>query len=697
MGFLSGSSHTKVTIYSGLQVQSTSSALPIPIIWGRNLLAPNVLWYNNFKRHNHQRGKGGFFATGNATTYTADVIMGICEGPVAEIGNVWQGSPSPTTLAKLKLSFFNGATPQSSWSYLATTYPSQALSYNGTCYVCAANFKLGPSASIPSNNFEIYGVLQGTGFNGIDADPAQIIYDFLTNSQYGVGFPAASISGAALYGNNSSSFQAFCFAAGIAFSPVLIMREKASSILDRWLRLANATAVWSDGLLKIVPFADSSLSANGWTFAPNLTPIYSLTDEDFLYTEGEDPVKITRADPYSAPNWQAIEIQSRADQYNTGPITAFDQAAIDRFGRRVGPAVTAHEICDLDVAQTVAQLVMQRALYVRNTYQFKLSWEFCLLEPMDLVQINDAAIGVDAVTVRITDIEEDDSGLLTVTAEELPHGVDTSVVYPIQPKISTMPDGISAPNGVNPPLIIEPPPQLTNNALELWFGISPQSGDPRWGGCVIYMSRDGATYEELGAVTDSAQQGVLPTSLPSYAGANPDDADSLAVDLTESMGTLSSWSSAQAAAGDSICYVGGEYLSYENATLTAAGKYDLTGLYRGQAGIASVTSSAGAPFCLLDSAIFKWSVSSDDIGQTLYFKFDSFNTFLSGFQDLGTLPVFSYTVQGTGKLGPVASQLALGVSMDFGHVANDVASEMDDYGSVSSQIVSVIDLGNCTS
>ena len=60
----------------------------------------------------------------------------------------------------------------------------------------------------------------GTGVNGIDADPALVIQDFLTNAQYGCGFDPASIDGGSLF-TNPDSFQAYCRAMGYAFSPAL--------------------------------------------------------------------------------------------------------------------------------------------------------------------------------------------------------------------------------------------------------------------------------------------------------------------------------------------------------------------------------------------------------------------------------------------------------------------------------------------
>ncbi|WP_294538110.1 phage tail protein [uncultured Rhodoblastus sp.] len=710
MGFLrAGNSNTQITKYSGLQVQTTSSSVPVPIIYGANILAPNCFWYQNFKAHpQHAGGKGGGKGGGRggggsttSYTYSCSIMMGIGEGPIAGIGKIWQTSTMVVDLAALGLSLFAGYSPQSVWPYLSGAFPAQALTYPGVAYVSNSNYDLGASASVGDNNFEVFGILYGAGVNGQDADPALVISDFLTNPQYGVGFPAASIDATSLFANSGdSSYQTYCWANYLAISPVLNMQETASSILTRWLQLTNATAVWSGGLLKIIPYGDGEVTGGSASFqktwTPNLTTAYDLTDEDYLHTDGEDPVRIMRSDPYLAHNQQAIEIQARSDSYNTGPIVAFDQAAINSYGLRIGSTITAHEICDLQVAQTSVQLILQRGLYIRNTFIFKLSMEFCLLDPMDLVTLTDPALGLNKTIVRIVEIEEDSDGAITVTAEEFPQGVATAALYPTQIKSNGVPDSSIAPQPVNTPIILEPPPLLTGNVPQLWLGASGRNGDPNWGGCVVWASLDGNSYAEIARIGSSARQGIASSTLPANSGANPDSFDTLAVDLTASGGALSSTSPASAAAGVTLCYVDGEYSSYTTATLTAANKYSLTGLYRGLAGSGASAHAAGATFCLLDSAILKYDVAASQIGRTIYLKFQSFNIFGSGVQDLSTCAAYPYTIQGTGANGPVAAALAVGASMDYGLVNASVA-EADDFGGLSSPVTVIIDLGTTAS
>jgi hypothetical protein len=250
--------------YTGLQLQTSAATLPIPVCYGQQKLAPNVVFYSNFRTQSVKSGgKGGLFGGGTTTgyDYTADVILALCEGPISAINYVWRDQ-STFTLAGLGLSLFQGTTPQAVWSYLAVKYPTEALAYQGTAYVSAANYQLGSSADIGNHNFEVVGALAGTGVNGIDADPAQVIYDFLTNAQYGAGFDPASINLTTLYGaGGDASLQTYCKAMEIAVSPLLSSPEQASSTLSRWLQLLNCAAVWSGGELKFIPYGDVPISS----------------------------------------------------------------------------------------------------------------------------------------------------------------------------------------------------------------------------------------------------------------------------------------------------------------------------------------------------------------------------------------------------------------------------------------------------
>jgi hypothetical protein len=715
--FGGGSAQSTTPDYTGLQIQTAVNTLPIPVVWGLSKLAPNVIWYDDFQTHGGSSGgKGGLFGGASTEyTYSASVIMALCEGPIAGINQIWKGQ-SIYTLSGLGLSLFNGSTPQSPWSYLEAAYPAQALAYQATAYVAAENYDLSDSATLDNHNFEVqglrygsgYGQLQynssdatgsGSGYGFVDADPALVVEDFLTNAQFGVGFPSGSIDATTLFsptGGNDASYQTYCRANGLALSPALVDQEQASSILARWLQLTNTAAVWSGGLLRFIPYGDSAITGNGITFSPDITPIYDLGDDDYKIESNEDPLQVSRSDPYEAYNVWRLEIAERDNAYNLTTVESRDQNAIELYGMRIAPVVTAHEICDQNVALISGQLILQRAVYIRNTYKFRLSWEYCLLDPMDLVTVSDVILGLSNAPIRITEIEEDENGFLSVTAEEFPLGAATATRYATQPVSNNPINRNVGTDSVNAPVIIEPPSALVGGTPQIWLAVSGGGGgvaDPNWGGAEVWLSLDGTTYSQIGTVNAPARQGVLTAALASYSGLNPDTSDAIAVDLAESGGALASGSALDAQLGNTLCVVGSELVSYQTATLTSANCYALTTLYRGLYGTAVGSHASGAPFARLDLAIFEYDLPPQYVGKTLYLKFQSFNVFGGGLQALSSCTAYTYTPTGAAVDHPVAQAILLsGGSWDFGLVTTTAATG-DDFGSLALAVECDLDFG----
>jgi hypothetical protein len=296
--------------------------------------------------------------------------------------------------------------------------------------------------------------------------------------------------------------------------------------------------------------------------------------------------------------------------------------------------------------------------------------------------------------VRIVSVEEDDKGLLTITAEELTVGVSSAALYPNSGPSGFLPNQGVAADPVNTPLIYEPPPTATGNAAQIWVGASGGAGgvaDPNWGGANIWLSLDNVTYSQIATATQPVRQGFLTAALPSASGW--DATDTLSVNLSESGGALSGTSAAGAGQGATLSLVDSELLAYESATLTGANAYNLTGLQRGLDGTPPGAHATGAAFTRLDTAIVKYDLPTGYVGQTLYLKFQSFNIFGAGLQSLATCTAYTYTPTGDGSLGPVARTLAAGTSLDYGSVEG-IVSETDDFGDLTSPYVTTIDLGN---
>jgi hypothetical protein len=601
--------------------------------------------------------------------------------------------------------------------------------------------QLGSSPVLPSIQFEVTGFLAGTAgptYAG-DARPDQIIVDFLTNSRYGAGFPAAYLDSA----GSIADFGTYCQAALLGMGLVMDRCQAASRWLDEITKLCNAAVVWTGTLLKIIPYGTGALSQNGATWTPNLSWIAALTDDDFLPFEhssdgrpvenGTDPVQFDFTDPQSLHNWLPVEYYDAVNYYNPQISPTFDQGSIDQFGLKLKPSLVAHEFTNPVSAGLSGFLQLERELQIRTRPKFKLGWQHCLLEPMDIVLVTDSGAGFNQQPFRITGYEEDDNGDLSFDAEEIPGIVSGNQITPYYPNARSHnrsnsaggpPAYLTPPGGANIPVVFEPPAGLTGGQYQVWMiasggltklttnaatssgtvlrfaavpaaivagcavedltasGVIPAgttvasttattvtltaavtgagvgSGDqiafysPNWGGCEVWISSDNNTYALAGTIFRGGRQGVLTAALPSSG--DPDTTDTLAVDMAMSGGQLLSGTQADADTAITLCYCDGELISYETATLTAPYRYNLTYLRRGLYGTPISAHSAGASFArfgLNDPYLFKYTYPASLVGQSIYVKLQSFNTFGQELANLSAIVPTQYTLTGNGKAG----------------------------------------------
>ena len=643
-----------------LQVQQSSQGLTLPVVYGRARVAGNLIWYGDFttietKTTTRQGGKGGGGVKQEDISYTyeAAVMMALCEGEIKGIGRIWRDKEKFESLSQLRLNLAKGGDEQPTWTHLQQPkHQAQAINYSGTAYIYSPNYELTKSAQIYQHNFEVIGKM-GYSSSIPDANPSEIIRDMLTNQNYGCGFPAENLG-------DTSVYSTYCRAAGIFLSPVYSEQTEAQQNISELLEQTNSAAVFSQGRLKIVPYGDVKLSGNGAAYVPNLTPVYDFTDDDFIVSGAEDPLKVERKTNADAYNQIQVEYLDRANDYNIAVAEVKDQANIEQYGLRPKDAVKMHGICDAKVANHVAQLLLQRALYVRNEYEFKLGWKYCLLEPMDLVTLTDEGLGLDKTPVRIIEIEEDEEGVLTVKAEDFPMGAATATAYPTQPSLGYSADYNKSPGNAHAPVVFEAPLQLTGGEPQIWLATA---GGDMWGGAEVWISTDGDSYTRIGATNKKARFGSL--SAPLASGAVFDRANTLNVEI--SAGQMTGGTEQDSRDLLTLCYVDGEFLAYETAELKGVGRYTLGNLTRGAYGSTIDRHNAGGQFVRIDEAMFKYAVPANWVGRTIWVKLVSFNVFGSGVQELAEVPAYSYTIKGA-PLGQIQN-LRLTSSWAYGKEA----------------------------
>ena len=486
-----------------------------------------------------------------------------------------------------------------------------------------------------------------------DANPADVLADFLTNPYYGMTqFPAARIGDLSAYRN-------YCLATGLLVSQTITTQAQANQFIADLMKATNSEIVWSGSTFTVVPYGDTAITANGATFTPNLTPLYALTDEDFLPNQGtnsssvasvatDDPVTVTRLDPYDQDNDITVEYLDRANLYNPAIVEAKDDASIALLGVKNSGTKQLHLFCRQNAALASAQLMLGRT-NVHRTFSLTVGREFILLDPMDVIEITDSNAGLVSQLVRITEITENDDRSLSITAEEVLEGTGAAPIYGHQTGTGYVPTyNLAAPNALTP-VFFDAPVQI-GNVLAMETIIATNGSGPNWGGCEVWLSSDNVTFAYADTLWGGTTMGTLSANFAS--GADPDTVNTLAVDLTESRGILLGGTQADADRGNTLCLVDQELVTYEQATLTAQYKYNLGKngsaagyLRRGVYGTAIASHSTGAPFVRLrQGSYLTIGYGGSDVGTTVHVKLLSFNPWGGGKQTLDEVSSYAHTL-----------------------------------------------------
>lgn len=332
----------------------------VPLVWGRVLMeAMNVVWYDALEQEAiRETVKTGLWDKTSFTKgfkYKIGVQAALCRGPIDAVTKViigdttvWSGS-STTTInidepnlfggndlgtggIQMTLDIFTGTTTQAPSDYLERYQDSGAGTnrtprYTGTCYLVArelngdpatcAGAYVGNSTSIKPWKFEIErfpGVFSGqtAGQHKIgtsDCNPMNVLYEILTNTEWGFGFPVADIDV-----GGSSSFRSAsdtCIAEGLGFAMVLDQAIEAVDLIkeierhiDGVLFLDHRTGKWKVKLAR----ADYSIGS-----VPQLTADNIKEARDFTRGTWEETI-----------NHLTVRFNERTDNYKESYALAQD-------------------------------------------------------------------------------------------------------------------------------------------------------------------------------------------------------------------------------------------------------------------------------------------------------------------------------------------------------------------------------------
>lgn len=205
----------------------------------------------------------------------------------------------------------------------------------------------------------------------------------------------------------------------------------------------------------------------------------------------------------------------------------------------------------------------------------------------------------------------------------------------------------------------------------IYYAVITASIPVSYAGCIVNISTDGGTTYNpayVDGTTNSAIAGsqtmgaVFSANYPSHV--DPDNSDTLNVDMTESQQALSAFTTSQQNSFLSLCYLQGggtvvgangqtltipyELIAYASESLSAANQYALgPPIRRGVYSTPVAAHNIGSQFSFLnDGIVFKMALPANLVGVTLYFKFQAVNSSGSITQSLASCTPYSFTPSG---------------------------------------------------
>lgn len=618
---------------SDFQINSASYGESVPVIFGTTRISGNIIDWFDFTAIPHttttRTGKGGGSKSKSTDfTYTVACLLGLAEGPIGGIGRIWKDKEIYDSLAAVNMTVFKGEYGQAPWSYTQGKHPEKALPYSGLAYA-AGVVDLGNSNSLPTLNFEIKGMLLDTG-DGVDANPADAIQYISSDTINGINI-GDTIDAAGL-----DRVRTYAKATDLLISLPPDNNKKAYEIINDFCSALDTSVFLSEDKVKFVPLCMESITGNGATYTPNTTVLFDLTDDDFLPMDDGMLVRFERVPDGEAYNQYTIEFLNRANAYESETVDEQVLVDVNKRGLRPADSLTMHFLHARARASYVARTKALNSLTRRNRYTVRLDWSYSLLEPGDLLTLTNSALGLDKQPVIVDEWEEVDEEEIEVTAFGIPRGNYSAGIYDAHEAERPFIDFNISPGDISQPVIFPLPSELTTNGLETGIAVS---GGENWGGCDIWVSESGEAYQDIGNVNGPARHGILTEDIA--AGEAIDTINQLKVKLIGG-DQLGSGTKQDAESLNTLCWVDGELIAYQTATLTGTKEYTLKYLVRGAYDTPISAHGAGSRFVRLDAAIFKYPYTKDQIGKTVFMKFASFNVYGSATQGLDDVEAYPY-------------------------------------------------------
>lgn len=604
----------------------------VPLIWGRvKIDGSNVTWYGNLKTQPiTKKIKTGLFSSKEevlAYKYFLGIQFALCRGVVDKLTRVWIddkvvydggdvshlgsalinkpelfGGEDQQGGVKGHLKFYGGTLNQNEDSYLDSKLNHSSITdtpgYRGTCYVVwtfgSADPRgpgyIGNSSNVRPFAFEVERIPNGLGMTmghdkvqTFNANPANVLYEILTDPDWGLGFSDSDIdltafitAGETLYDEDNG----WSMILDNPMSAQELIKEVERQI-DGVLYMDRTSGKWTIKLVR----ADYTLSMQPAIDETNIIEI-----KDF-----------TRASWHNTSNNVQIPFTDRDKNYKATYARAQDVANMALQG---GNVVTIEDKYPGVMSRTTANRLAWRALRL-NAYplakaQFVVDRTLYALNVGDVVRWSDTKLGITDMAMRITriDLGSLEDGAITIDCVQDVFAHETASFA--DPDDSDWVDPAGTPVDIPSAdrLIFEAPKAFTDRVEpgklgnggglggggvfnRIWCGARDQEDGTN--GFEIWSSIESATYRLDGKVKGYLLSGELDADLTID---NVEGSDTITVkctpdtqsDLLDRIQPRTPTEIGQHL--KNIVLVGNEFIGFQDVAANGSDKIDLTGCYR---------------------------------------------------------------------------------------------------------------------
>lgn len=492
-----------------------------------------------------------------------------------------------------------------------------------------------------------FGQLTSFTVNSLDVTPPYIIYQILTNENY--GFNTGGLFGLQLNATtvDNASYQdavQYCIDNGIFVSVTYSGSDSVLNTINELMSLYSGFMTEENGIIYFGVLRDNDVPMR-------------VIDNTHLISPGtgKPPVDVTKAALQDTYNTIEVQFLDRNLEYNQNAIWVSDEVDVDFNGPRI-KTYQAKYVMTGSTAQTIGERALWNNLYGRDQYNFKLGVKDADLRAGRIITLVDSfdatlSTGVDAI---ITEWQEQKRFEFTVKAVRI--FTDQLTAGHGYTQQSTPGQGLgNMVDAVQPPLAMrayELPYRFHASEAFLYFGYNQQD---KVKGAQLWLSQDGASYTLNSDVQPFPVSGLIAGPLPwrpqGYVETNvdiylmPTSSFNANTPTYVQMSDVEDTSVGARQAGFTCIMIGSEAVACENAIIRAPNHYTVSKMFRGWGGTPIAAQNSGAYWSAHGIGMFEKEIAIGDVGKIVYYKILPYN-FAGNLCDISSVNAQTYQIRG---------------------------------------------------